>query len=300
MNNSKLFVQLLAKLEQNIKLLPDKPEETHKATLRSLWLKAQGESMPVEHTEHRKLSGLNAEEENLLKKLVDKRLEGVPLAHITERQLFMGIELISNSKALIPRKETEILGVFALKSLNKMIKTNGNAPIVFDICCGAGNLAIALAKKEPKIKVFASDLSEEAVSLTNENIRFHKLEDQIKAFSGDLLEPFEKDEFYNKVDLIVCNPPYISDFKVPKMAREIADYEPRMAFKGGGLLGMNVIHNLIKNASRFLKKDGMLAFEIGLGQGDYIVKLCNKSGLYQSVVTETDANGHVRVIGVRK
>ncbi len=300
MTNSKLFTQLLSKLEENLELLPDKPEETHEATLSSLWLKAQGKSMSAERAAHQNLSGLNPAQENLLKELLDKRLEGVPLSHITERQLFMGIELISNSKALIPRKETEILGNFAIKYLRSIPRLKSNSPIVFDICCGAGNLAIALAKKDSIIKVFASDLSEEAVSLTKENIHFHKLENQIKAFSGNLLEPFEKEEFYNKVDLIVCNPPYISDFKVPKMAKEIADYEPEMAFKGGGLLGLNIINNLIKNASRFLKKGGMLAFEIGLGQGDYIVNLCKKSGLYQRIVTEIDSNGHIRVIGAWK
>ncbi len=300
MTNSKLFVQLLSKLEENLELLPDKPEETYEATMRSLWLKAQGKSMSAEHAVHQKLSGLNAEQENLVKELLEKRLKGVPLAHITGRQLYMGIELITNSKALIPRKETEILGNFALKFLSNITGTNSNSTIVFDICCGAGNLAIAIAKNKPNIQVYASDLSEEAVSLTKENIHFHKLENQIIALSGDLFEPFEKEEFYNKVDLIVCNPPYISDFTVLKMTKEIADYEPDMAFKGGGLLGLNIVQNLIKNAGRYLRNGGMLTFEIGLGQGDYIVNLCKKSGLYQSVVTETDNDGHIRVIGARK
>ena len=300
MTNSKLFAQLLSKLEENLALLPDKPEETHEVTLKSLWLKAQGKSISAERAVHQKLSRLNAVQENLVKELLEKRIEGVPLAHITGRQLFMGIELITNSKALIPRKETEILGNFAVKSLSNITGTSSNSTIVFDVCCGAGNLAIAIAKNEPNIKVYASDLSEEAVSLTNENIHFHKLENQIKAFSGDLLEPFEKEEFYNKVDLIVCNPPYISNFTVLKMAKEIADYEPEMAFKGGGLLGLNIVQNLIKNAVRFLRNGGMLIFEIGLGQGNYIVNLCKKFGLYQSVVTETDNDGHIRVIGVRK
>ena len=300
MVNSKLFVQLLSKLEENLEILPDKPEETHEATLRSLWLKAQGKSMSAERALHQKLLKLNAAQEDLLKELLEKRLEGVPLAHIAGRQLFMGIEFITNSKALIPRKETEILCDFAMKSLSSITRTNSNSALVFDICCGAGNLAVAIAKNEPNIRVYASDLSEGAVSLTKENIYFHKLENQIRAFSGDLLEPFEKEEFYNKVDLIVCNPPYISNFTVLKMAKEIADYEPEMAFKGGGLLGLNIVQNLIKNAVRFLRNGGMLTFEIGLGQGDYIVNLCKKSDLYQSIVTETDNDGHIRVIGVRK
>ncbi len=298
MTNSKLFIELLSRLKENLELLPDKPEETPEATLKSLWLKAQGKSMSAELAMHQKLSGLNAAQEDLVNELIEKRLRGVPLAHITGRQLFMGFELLTDSKALIPRKETEILGNFAVRSLRDITGANGNSPIVFDICCGAGNLAIAIAKNEPRALVYASDLSEEAVVLTKENISFHKLGENIKAFSGDLLDPFEK--FYNKIDLIVCNPPYISDFKVPKMAKEIADYEPEMAFKGGGLLGMNIIQNLIKNAGRFLKYGGILTFEIGLGQGDYIVGLCKKSGLYRDIVTENDKDGQIRVIGAKK
>lgn len=273
MTKRKLYAQLLSKLKKNVDLLPDKPEETHEATLTAIWFKAQGKSMSAEGARNQKLSRLNPAQASLIIKLVEKRLNGVPLAYITGRQQFMGLEFITNSKALIPRKETEILGNFAVKYLRNIEGKYSNATIVFDICCGAGNLAIAIAKNKPNIQVYASDLSEEAVSLTKENIRFHKLENQIKVFTGDLFEPFEKQEFYNKVDLIVCNPPYISNVTVSNMVKEIADYEPEMAFKGGGLLGLDIVKKTIKNAGRFLKNGGMLAFEIGLGQGDYITNL---------------------------
>ena len=156
----------------------------------------------------------------------------------------MGIDFVTNTKALIPSKETEILGNFAVKYIANITGKDRNSTIVFDICCGAGNLAIAIAKNEPNIQVYASDLSKEAVNLTKENIRFHKFKNQIKAFSGDLFEPFEKEEFYNKADLIVCNPPYISNFTVSNMAKEIADYEPELAFKGGGLLGLDIVQKM--------------------------------------------------------
>jgi release factor glutamine methyltransferase len=299
MKNSLLYKELRALLEKKLEFLPDKPEETVDSTLSALWLLSGGEKVSAEKAVNRELPELTDEQIGELKKLVDTRISGVPLAHITGRQQFLGVELISNNKALIPRKETEILGRTALKFLEELVATGSDEVVAFDLCCGAGNLAVALASHVRQVRLFASDLSSEAVELTKENIRFHHLEDRITVLPGSIFEAFEGNGFDENVDMVICNPPYISDTKVSKMASEISEHEPDLAFKGG-MLGLNVITELMRKAPLFLKKDGLLLFEVGLGQGEFVQQLCIKTSLYREVGTVPDDQGNVRVITARK
>ncbi len=298
MRNSKIFNDLLGTLKEKVELLPDKPEETYESTLSALWLLACNIPVSAEQAMLRSLPGLDDDQLSYLKKLISKRIDGVPLAHITGRQQFLGVELITNGKALIPRKETEILGNAALKILEE-ISGKKKEITAFDLCCGAGNLAVSLSVKVPEVIFYASDLSEEAVELARENIVLHGLENRIKIAPGSVFQAFDTKKFYHQVDLIICNPPYISDSKVPKMAKEISDHEPDLAFNGG-MLGLAVIRELIRNAARFLKDDGWLLFEVGLGQGDFVKDLCARTALYREIDSVTDTNGNIRVIKARK
>ena len=242
---------------------------------------------------------LNESQVSHLKQLIKKRLEGVPLSHITGRQNFMGIEMISDPRALIPRKETEILGNKALELLLEV--ANSNKPInIIDICCGSGNLVCALAMNyKGKADFYAADLSEEAVSLARDNIRFHNLTDRVEIRQGDLLAPFDLSEFRNRINLLVCNPPYISSFKVSNMNKEISQYEPKLAFDGG-MMGFKIIQRLIKEAPDYLTRGGWLVFEVGLGQGEFIIQLCKKSSSYSKVESVSDAEGNIRVVLAKK
>jgi release factor glutamine methyltransferase len=230
--------------------------------------------------------------------LLEKRLANIPLSHITGRQNFMGIELLSDRRALIPRKETEILGNKALDIANKITETKQRANVI-DVCCGAGNLAIAIAHYNPRSFISAADLSGEAVALARDNVSFLKLDKQIRVFEGDVFSAFEKDEFYENTDLIVCNPPYISSTTVQKMNVEIAANEPVLAFDGG-MLGTKIIQKLIREAPKFLVPSGWVAFEVGLGQGPFIMQLCERTALYNEIESASDNFGNIRVIAARK
>ncbi len=298
MRKSGTYKKLLHYLKENVSLLPDKPEETYDSTLSALWLKAYGHPLPAEKAIVNSLPALNEKQIDKLNKLIARRLEGVPLAHITGRQQFMGVELVANENALIPRKETEILGYAVLKILKDLAEKQKKIK-AFDLCCGAGNLSVAIALLVPEVEFYASDLSEKALELAQENIRLYNLENRIHVAPGSVLEAFEKEQYYENIDVIICNPPYISDSKVSGMAKEIAEHEPDLAFKGG-MLGINVIRELIRHAPRFLREEGWLAFEIGLGQGDFIKQLCIKTGLYGEIVDVTDDEGNIRVILAQK
>lgn len=293
-----MFNQYLELLSENLITLPDKPEETAENTLKALWLKASGNSVSVIKAQEEELSELSTDELIKLEDLIKKRIDDVPLAHLTERQSFMGLEMLAGPQALIPRKETEILAKASLNILQK-ISAKQSEICVVDVCTGAGNIAVALANSNKNIKVFAADLSEDAVELARRNTNFLNLDDQVKLFSGDLLEPFKDLELNGSVDLLTCNPPYISSSKVPDMPAEISNHEPELAFDGGSF-GINLIRRLIKDAAKYIKPEGYMAFEVGLGQGEVIKKQVEKSNLYENIYTVNDGSGNARVIVAQK
>jgi release factor glutamine methyltransferase len=270
-----VWKELLLRLNEELETLPDKPEETPETTLQALWWAACGDPKSVQAACHLSPGEISSEQRELLRDLIEQRLNGIPLAHITGRQHFMGLELLASPDALVPRKETELLGKAALGLLLKMSQKID--PVVFiDVCTGAGNLAVSLASSVSEATGYASDLSEEAVELAWQNINRFYLEGRVDARVGDLLSPFDSDEFYGKVDLITCNPPYISSAKLSEMPHEISDNEPRLAFDGGPF-GVMILRRLIKEAPEYLKDGGWLAFEVGLGQGEKIIKQLGKS-----------------------
>lgn len=160
------------------------------------------------------------------------------MSYLTGRQSFMELEFRTTPGAMIPRKETEILPRTALGLIGG-INSQGEGLLLVDICTGSGNLPVVFATQYPSARVFAADLSDEAVALARENTVLHGVEDQIDLRQGDLLVTFDTDEFHGKVDLLSCNPPYISNPKVDELPEEIATREPRMAFAGGPF-GINI------------------------------------------------------------
>jgi len=296
MKSERLYHILKLRLESNLTLLDDKPEETIEATIKALWNKAQESALSAEKAIDLPLAELSCQQIILLYQLVEKRLNGKPLAHIIGRQSFMGIELLSDKRALIPRKETEILGNLALQLCQKIAEKKPNINIL-DICCGSGNLGLAIASHHKNTVIHSADLSHEAVELTNENISFLGLHHRVKVSQSDLFLNFESADYWGKIDLVVCNPPYISTSKVSKMATEITENEPAMAFDGG-MVGLKIIQRLIHESPKFLSENGWLIFEVGHGQGPFVLQMCEKSGLYHQITSAADETGNIRVIAV--
>jgi len=292
------FSQLRRSIEDKFIFSEDKPEETLDSTLKALWFAASGIPKSAEEASQLLLPELTVSQIELLHQLLDKRLNNTPLAHIIRKQRFMGIDFICDKRALIPRKETEILG---WKALNLSIEFARVKQIVniIDVCCGAGNLGLAIASINSKTIVYESDISQEAVDLTHENIDCLNLSGCVVAQQGDLFSAFESDEFYGKVEIIVCNPPYISKGKVKKMNPEIAENEPSLAFDGG-VFGISIIQRLIIEAPKFLIKTGWLLFEVGVGQGEFLLQLCSRSERFDLVESLSDHAGNIRVILARK
>jgi release factor glutamine methyltransferase len=292
-----LYQECEALLATSLQTLSDKPEETVASTLSALWHAAAGKPLSVQRAADFPLPALDANASAQLRTLLQQRIAGTPLAHLTGRQQFMGLELQVSGDALIPREETELLGHAALAHLRNIIREKNSATVI-DVCTGSGNLALALAHHAPRARVWAADLSKTAVALAQRNAKNLSLDDRVTFRAGDLLAPFDTPEFHGKVDLLVCNPPYISSSKVDVMAGEIIGHEPRLAFDGGPL-GIRILQRLIAEAPRFLKANGVLAFEIGLGQARGIRKRLEQHGEYTDIVEITDAQGNARALTAR-
>jgi release factor glutamine methyltransferase len=209
----------------------------------------------------------------------------------------MGLEMLAGKEALIPRAETELLGRAALKLLRELAAgANGKqGTAVVDVCTGSGNLALALAHHEPAARVFGADLSADAVDLARRNALHLGLDARVEWRVGDLLEPFNQAEFHGQVDLLVCNPPYISSKKVDTLAGEIGGFEPRLAFDGGPL-GIAILNRVIREAPTYLRPGGWLAVEVGLGQAVAMVKRMQGLGTYRLVQALSNELGEPRAV----
>ena len=293
-----LFQELLAETAGKLNVLNDKPEETADSTLRALWQAAAGVPMSAEQAAETALPVLDGGTAvTRLRELLAQRLAGIPLAHLTGRQRFMGMELMAGPEALVPRKETELLGC-AARAVLQQLSGAQEALRVIDVCTGAGNLALALAAHEPGVRVYASDLSGEAVALARRNAALMGLGSRVEFRQGDFLAPFADGQFEHNVDLLVCNPPYISSGKVGAMPTEIIGHEPSLAFDGGPF-GVKILQRLLSEAPQFLRPGGWLAFEVGLGQGPAIMDRLRRNPAYADLAAVADASGAIRAVVAR-
>jgi release factor glutamine methyltransferase len=297
MSASCLFDGLLAEVSASWLGLPDKPEENPENALRALWFAAAGLPKSVRQVADSKLPILDELGEAHLRDLIIRRARGVPLAYLTQRQSFMGIEMLAGPEAMIPRAETEIVGMAALEALRALVKERGEVQVI-DVCTGSGNLALGLAFHEPKCKVIGADISSKAVALATRNAAHLRLSDRVQFRESDLFAGFGAEDFFGYFDLITCNPPYISSSSVEKMPREIVGFEPRPAFDGGPF-GVTVVTRLIREARRFLKPDSWLCFEVGVGQGALMAQWLAKTPGYSQVRTCCDDRGEVRALLAR-
>jgi release factor glutamine methyltransferase len=293
-----IYSTLFDRLSAGLQVLPDKPDEGVESTLRALWFAASGAPRSVLHAMQGELPPLATREAStLLGHFVTRRLAGEPLAHITGRQQFMSLDMLSSSQALIPRVETEQLVVACIAVLQQLDASA--CPRVIDVCTGSGNIAFAIAHHVPQSLVFASDLSDEAIAFAQQNGAHLGLANRVVFYTGDLMAPLQTADHLERTDLIICAPPYICTAKVEQMASEISEHEPRLAFDGGPF-GVTLLMRLIEDAPRFLRTGGWLAMEVGLGQGALLVKRLQKDGAYDEVRGMADAAGAIRVVLARR
>ncbi len=223
--------------------------------------------------------------------LIARRLRWEPVAYITGRKNFWTFSLEVSKDVLIPRPDTEIIVEEALDIIRKK---DSEGISILDIGTGSGAIALALAGEISSAKVTATDISSAALALARKNARSLNLEDKIKFLQGDLFEPVD-----GIFDMIVCNPPYISEAEYRELPAGVKDYEPPMALLAGQD-GMEFYEKLIHQAPGHLQKNGWLLLEIGAKQENQVRGLMEESGSFSSINMRRDYAGLPRVMKARR
>ena len=231
--------------------------------------------------------------------IIEKRMTRIPYQYITGVADFAGLSFEVNENVLIPRLDTEVLFERALRSL-------GPKAYVLDLCTGSGALGIALKRYRPDIHMVISDISPAALEIAAVNVEHNRLGVakplnaaadpvdieygydlgfNIRIIESDLFDNMAVDEsetapgkaMTGKFDVIVSNPPYVTESEYEELMPEVKDHEPKLALTAGAD-GLDIYRRIAADAPRFLKDGGKLLLEIGCSQADRVTELLEENG----------------------
>jgi release factor glutamine methyltransferase len=211
--------------------------------------------------------------------LVASRAFGEPLAYLTGRREFYGLDFHVTPAVLIPREETELLVEIAVEKPVQRI---------LDLGTGSGCLAIAVAKQLPQAQVTAVDVSAAALAVARKNAARHGV--AVRFLQGDWFAPLEGERF----DLILANPPYVAEAD-PHLAQGDVRFEPRSALAAGPQ-GLDDIRRIVAGAFAHLMAGGRLWFEHGYDQAQAVAALLAQAG-FVDIEQRRDLAGILRVSG---
>ena len=231
--------------------------------------------------------GLDESQAASFLQLIQQRKQGLPVAHLTGQREFWSLNFSVNNSTLIPRPETETLVEFILEKFGdrKNLK-------LLDLGTGTGAIAIAVAHEKPGWEVFASDVSEQALNLAQQNSEQHHT-DNVTLMHSDWFNNIDEHNF----DIIVSNPPYIAEHD-PHLKTGDVRFEPQRALTAGES-GMDDIEHLCAQAKSYLQKSGWLIVEHGYNQAQ-IVADCFAENAYAQIEQKKDLSGHMRMTAGKK
>ncbi len=228
------------------------------------------------------------------RELVRRAGTGEPIAYLTGEKEFYSLALRVTPDVLIPRPETELLVDVALE-----LARAASGPLrMWDCCTGSGCVAVAAAHYAAGLSVLATDVSAPAVEVARQNVQRHGLSDRVRLACADLLELPQEAAGMVPFDLIAANPPYVSDGQMAGLPQAVRR-EPALALRAGPT-GLECIQRLVRDAPARLGGDGVLAFEIGMGQAEKTYELLSAAGCYQEIRFLKDAAGIERAAVARK
>jgi len=230
-------------------------------------------------------------EEPLIQQLqlkIDLYLQGVPVQYINGVETFFAREFIVNQDVLIPRYETEELVEQILYRIDDYFQDEDIIDVV-DVGTGCGAIAISLDLEEKRTKVFATDISSQALEIAKQNNK--ELQANVSFIQGDMLEPLIEKNM--KFDIFVSNPPYIP--KQQEIQNVVKDNEPHIALFGGED-GLYFYRKIFKDVSKLLKDKALLAFEIGYDQKEDLEREVRKYFIDDDFEIIKDMNGKDRML----
>jgi release factor glutamine methyltransferase len=226
---------------------------------------------------------LSEDELSECRELIRRRGTREPVAYVIGRWGFRRLELDVDARVLVPRSETELLVDRCLALLDGQ-----EQPAVLEVGTGSGAIALAIKDERPDAQVVASDLSADALAVARANAERLGLE--IGFAQSDLLESVPGGPF----QLIVSNPPYVSESELATLEPEVAEHEPRLATVAGPD-GFEVYSRLLPQAAERLVHGGFIALECGAGQAPALVAELARVG-YADAGVDRDLSGIERVV----
>ena len=237
---------------------------------------------------------LDEKEGSIFQEKVLRRAGHEPVAYLIGQKEFWSLNFQVNQEVLIPRPETELL----VEETLRILSTQPGPITLVELGTGSGAVSIALAKSlisPTTTRILATDISRTAINMARENAVIHEVEKNIHFIQGDWLRPFSSQSRW--IDLLVSNPPYISDLDITHLPLTVKKFEPLKALCGG-LDGLEAVRLIFKQAIRQLKIGGWIVLEIGETQGSQVRNLAQEHHL-NSITILRDHAGKDRVLRAR-
>ncbi len=246
---------------------------------------------------------ISSDQKSLIEQMINRRAKHEPLQYITGHTDFMELQISVGQGVLIPRSETEIMAEQAINKLGsaedrkhgseknrQQINDTKKEIRILDLCTGSGCLALALAKNFPDSKVCGIDISEEALGYALKNAEANEIRN-VEFMKGHLFDPLTPK---SKFDLIISNPPYIRRDDIRDLQPEIREWEPMNALDGGED-GLDFYREIIPSATKYLKENAALMFEVGFDEADSVADIFRDAGYHEIQITK-DYSGIKRIV----
>jgi len=236
--------------------------------------------------------------------LEQRRLGGEPIAYLIGKRGFHAIELMVGPGVLIPRPETELLVDLGLDELQQILNTKNSqnesehSLTMLDLGTGSGAIALAIAASQPNVTAVATDASQAALAIAEQNAAHLKLSDRVSFCLGSWYAALQTPgNTHHRFDLILSNPPYITADD-PHLSQGDLRFEPPSALTDFGS-GLTCLATIIDGAQAHLKPGGLLAVEHGFDQSPAVLDRLALAG-FQEIKPHRDLAGHWRVATGRK
>ncbi len=238
------------------------------------------------------------QERAAFREMVRRRAEGTPVAYLVGYKEFYSLPFVVSPDVLIPRPETEHVVIEALDCAKRRATHKpaiAGSIRVADLCTGSGCIAVALAKHLPGSKIVAGDVSPKAAYVARGNVERHQVQDRVEVIESDLFANLGNQRF----DIVVSNPPYITEDEYAVLPRSVKEHEPKLALVAADE-GMAIIDRLLQETPEHLEEVGWLIFEISPMLATVVAQRIASNSQWTLEKIAKDLAGHPRVVVLRK
>jgi release factor glutamine methyltransferase len=227
--------------------------------------------------------------------MVQRRADGEPLQYVLGRWGFRTLDLMVDSRVLIPRPETEVVAGFAIDVVQSLAKNRVGDVLAADLGCGSGAIALSIAVECPTSRVFATDASTEALVVARANLSgIGRAATRVSVSEGGWFEALPE-AVRGHLDVVISNPPYVADEEV--LPDVVADWEPAQALRSGSD-GLDDLRHIVDEAGAWLAQRGTLILEMAPDQTETVVEWCRQLSFEAEI--RPDLAGRPRAVVARK